>query len=103
MASDLKRRAASGEEEVEVNFLFNSTSLSVLWRIVTGRGVDRNDEKQARQQHQQQQQQKEGLATFDRTLSCPFQMKVFKKLQDMLLNAGVNSLILFAALKLFPK
>ena len=29
-----------------MNFLFNSTSLSILWRIVTGRGVDRNDQKQ---------------------------------------------------------
>ncbi len=33
-------------EETEVNFLFNSASLSVIWRIVTGRGVDRENARQ---------------------------------------------------------
>ena len=39
---DLKERFAKGEE-VDLNLLFNSTALNVLWRLLTGKTIDRKD------------------------------------------------------------
>jgi len=41
LAEDLKKNGVM--KEVETAQLFNFTSLNVLWKIVTGKTVDRND------------------------------------------------------------
>ena len=42
LMEDLKERLAKGEE-VDLNLLFNSTALNVLWRLLTGKTIDRKD------------------------------------------------------------
>ncbi len=50
LSDDIRKRVNSGEE-IEVNLLFNSMTLNVLWRIVNGKGIDRDDPKQVETTH----------------------------------------------------